>query len=134
MCYEQGCHPRFIHANTHSVARHAGLRYFKFGIADAVSIADADFVIRKSLHSEVFSELTKGKIVPAQKALPVMIRIHLVDKYGAVLASVAREIGLRITVDIELAHHATPIHWSFPDRRSHRFAVPCHVAGKTDID
>ena len=62
-----------------------------------------------------------------------MIRAHLVDKYGAVLPSVPGEISLRITIDIELAHHAPPRNGKFPDCRSDSFAIPCHVAGKTHI-
>src|SRR5271165_4166055 len=42
MCYEQGCHPRFIHANTDAVARHTWLCYFKCRITNAVAIANAD--------------------------------------------------------------------------------------------
>jgi hypothetical protein len=45
MSYEQGWHSRFIHANTDAVARHAGLRYFKFSATDAVTVANADIVI-----------------------------------------------------------------------------------------
>ena len=115
MRHEQGWHPRFIHANADAVARHAWLRYFKFSTTDAVSIADAHLVIRKSLDGEVFSELAESKIVAAQKALPVMVRIHLVDEYGAVLPAVTGEIGLRIAIDIELAHHSPSIDWRFPD-------------------
>jgi hypothetical protein len=107
MRYEQGCHPWFIHANADAVARHPWLRYFKFSTTDAVSIADADLVIRKSLNGEVFSELAESKIVAAQKALPVVVRIHLVDEYGAVLPAV--------TIDIEFAHHSPSINWRFPD-------------------
>jgi hypothetical protein len=115
MCHEQGCHPRFIHANTDAVTRHARLRHFKYRITDAVSIADAHLVISKSFDSEVFSELAESKITAVQKALPVMVRIHLVDEYGAVLPAVTGEIALRITIDIELAHHSPSINWRFPD-------------------
>jgi glutamine synthetase adenylyltransferase len=115
MFYEQGWHTRFIHANADAVTRHARLRYFKFSATDAVAIADAHLVIRKSLDGEVFSELAESKIVAAQKALPVMVRIHLVDEYGAVLPAVTCEIGLRITIDIEFAHHSPSIDWRFPD-------------------
>src|SRR5580704_16656148 len=97
---EQGCHPRFIHANADAVARHAWLRYLKLSTTDAVSIADAHLVVRKSLDGEIFSELAESKIVAAQKALPVMVRVHLVDKYGALLSAVTGEIALRITIDI----------------------------------
>src|SRR5271154_5981986 len=105
MCYEQGWHPRFVHANTDAVARHAWLRYFKFSATDAVAIADAHLVVSKSLDGEVFSKLAESKIVAAQKALPVMIRIHLVNEYGALLPSVTRQIGLRIALNIESARH-----------------------------
>ena len=133
MCYEQGWHPRFIHANADAVARYAWLRHFKYRITNAVSIADADLVIRKSLDGEVFSELAESKIIAAQKALPVVIGIHLVDKYGALLPTMTGEIGLRIAIDIELAHHSPSLNWRFPDRGSDSLAVPCHVARKTDI-
>jgi hypothetical protein len=115
MCHEKRWHTRFIHADADAVARHAWLRYFKFSTTDAVAIADANFVIRKSLNREVFSELAESKIVTAQKALPVMVRIHLVDEYGALLPAVTGEIGLRIAIDIELAHHSPSINRRFPD-------------------
>ena len=43
--YEQGWHPRFIHANADAVACYARLCYFKYRTTDAVAIADADLVI-----------------------------------------------------------------------------------------
>ena len=133
MRYKQRRHTRLVHTDADAVARYAGLRYFKFSITDAISIADAHLVIRQSLDGEVFSELAESEIVATQKALPVMVRIHLVDKYGAVLPAVTRKIGLRIALDIELAHHSSSINWGFPDRRPDRFAVPYHVARKADI-
>ena len=126
-------HSRLIHADADAVARYAWLRYFKFSTADAISIADADLVIRKSLNGEVFSELTEGKIVTAQKALPVVIGIHLVDKNGALLPTMTGEIALRITIDIELAHHSPSLNRTLPDRGTDSLTVPCHVAWKTDI-
>ena len=116
-----------------AVARHAWLRYFKYRIANAVSIADADLVIRKPFDREVFAELTESKITAAQEALPVMIRVHLVDKYGAMLPSVTGKITLRITIDIELAHHAPTRNGKFPDRRPDSFALPLHFTRKADI-
>jgi hypothetical protein len=44
-----------------------------------------------------------------------MVRIHLVDEYGAVLPSVTRQIGLRIALNIESAHHSPSINWRFPN-------------------
>src|SRR3954447_22677343 len=65
MFYQQRGHPRLIHADADPVTRHARLRHFKFSITDPKAIADADLVIRKSLHGEVFPELTEYEIVAA---------------------------------------------------------------------
>ena len=133
MCHEQGCHPRFIHANADPKARHAWLRYFKYRTTNAVSIADADLIIRKSLNSEVLSELAEGKVITSEKAFPIVIRVHLINKNGALLPTVAREIGLSVTIDIELAHHSPSRNRGFPDCGSDSFSVPCYVARQTDI-
>jgi hypothetical protein len=44
-----------------------------------------------------------------------MVRVHLVDEYGAVLPAVTDKISLRITIDIELANHSSSRNWRFPD-------------------
>jgi hypothetical protein len=44
-----------------------------------------------------------------------MVRIHLVDEYGAVLPAGTVEIGLRIALNIESAHHSPPINRRFPN-------------------
>jgi hypothetical protein len=107
MCYEKRRHTRFIHANADAVARHAWLRYFKCRTTDAVSIADADLVIRKSLDGEVFSELPVDEVITSEKAFPVVLGVHLINKNGALLPAVTGEVGLRITIDIELAHESS---------------------------
>src|SRR5215472_8461815 len=133
MGYEQGWHTGLIHADAHAVAGHTRLRYFEHGTTDTVLIAYRHLVIRKSLDREVFSELTESKIRAAEKAFPVMVGVHLVDKYGAMFPSVTSQIALRVTINIELAHHAPSGNRKFPDCGSDSFTVPCHVAGKTDI-
>jgi hypothetical protein len=133
MCYEKRRHARFIHPDAHAVARYPRLCHFKYRATNAVAIADADVVIGKPLHSEVLSELAESKIVAAQKPLPVMVGIHLVHEYGALLSSVAGEVGLGIALDIELAHHPPSLKRTFPDRSTDSFAVPRHVARQSDI-
>jgi hypothetical protein len=133
MCYQKRRHTRFIHPDADAVARHPWLRYFKFSTTDAVSIANTDFVIGKSIDGEVFSELAEHKIVAPQKALPVMVRIHLVEEYGALLPTVTGEISLRIAFNIESAHHPPSIDWRFPDGRSDVLAIPCQVARKANV-
>ena len=133
MCYEQGCHPRFIHANTDAVARYARLCRFEYRVTNAVAIANADLVISKSLNSKVFSELAEDKVITSEKAFPVVIGLHLINKNGALLPTMTAEIALRIANNIELAHHLSSLNWTFPDRGTDGLAVPCHVAWKTDI-
>ena len=86
--FPDGSHDPRIRLNLdgfdHGPKSRRALRYFKYRITNAVAIANADLIIRKSIDGEVFSELAVGKIVAAQKALPVMVRVHLVDEYGAV--------------------------------------------------
>src|SRR5262245_9112276 len=130
MCYEQGGHPRFIHANADAVARYARLCHFKRRITNVVSITNADLVISKSLNSEVLAELAKTKIIAAKEVFPVMVGIHLVDEYGALLPSVTGKIRLRVTINIEPAYHPPPLGRKFPNRGSDRLAIPTHFAWK----
>ncbi len=131
--YEQGWHPRFIHANADAVARYARLCHFKYRITNAVSIADANLVIKKSLDGEVFSELAEDEVITSEKAFPVVIGIHLINKNGALLPTMTGEIGLGVANNIELAHHLSSRNWTFPDRGTDSLTVPCHVARETDI-
>src|SRR6266498_2506926 len=75
MCYEQGRHPRFVHANTDAVASYARLAHFKYRATNAVLITNADFVVRKFLNREVFSELAEDEVIPSEKAFPVVIGV-----------------------------------------------------------
>src|SRR4051794_690894 len=85
MSYQQGWHSRVVHANTDSVARYPRLRHFKYGITNTVAIANADFVIWKSVDCEVLSELAIAKVFPSEKVFPVVIGVHLINKNGALL-------------------------------------------------
>jgi hypothetical protein len=62
-----------------------------------------------------------------------MVGIHLVHEYGAVLSSVAGKISLRITVDIELAHHSPSVNRNFPDGGPDSFAAPYQFARKAYV-
>ena len=73
MRHQEGRDPRIIHANPDAIAGHAWLRHLEQRIADAIPVADADLVIRKALDREVLAELAEGKIVAAERALPISI-------------------------------------------------------------
>jgi len=133
VCHKQGWHARLAHADADSEARYARLGYFKDGIANAVSVTDADLVISKPLNGEVLSELAEAEIAAAQKLLPVVVGVHLIYKYRALLPTVAGEISLRVAINIELAHHPPFRYRKFPDGRSDSLAVPSDFAWNTDI-
>src|SRR5436853_7884168 len=67
MRYEQGWHPRFIHANTDAVACYARLCGFKYRVTNAVSIANADVVVREALRGKVVAKLAEDKVVTYDK-------------------------------------------------------------------
>ncbi len=133
MCYEQGRHLRFVHANADTVARYAGLCYFKRRITNAVAIANADLAIGKSLNREVFSELAKDEVTTCENALPVVIGVHLIYKNGTLLPTMTNKIALCIANNIELAHHLSSLNGIFPDRGMDSLTLPRHVAWNTDI-
>ncbi len=133
MFYKKRRHARFIHADAYSVARHAWLRYLKYCVTNAILIADADLVVGQPLNGEVFSELAESKIVAAQELLPVVIRVHLINKNGTLFSAMTGEIGLAVAINIELAHHLPPLDGTLPDRGADSLAVPRHVARKTDV-
>jgi hypothetical protein len=130
---KQGWHPRLVHANADAVARYARLCHLEYRITNAVSITNADLVIGKSFNGKVLAELAENEIIASKKALPIIVGLHLVDKYGTLLPTMTGEIRLRIAIDIQLAHHPALFNGKFPDRCSHSFAVPCHFIRKADI-
>jgi hypothetical protein len=101
MLDQQSRHPGLIHTYAHAVAGHTRLRHFKQRPTDPIAVANADLAIGQPLHGEIFSELPKGEIAPIQFTLPVVIRIHLVDKHGAVLSTVTGQITLCVAIDVE---------------------------------
>jgi hypothetical protein len=60
-------------------------------------------------------ELAEDEVFASEKAFPVLIGIHLINKNGAVLPAMTDEIGLSVANDIELAYHSPSMNWSFPD-------------------
>ena len=133
MFNDQGWHARFVHANAEAVASYSRLGHFKYGVTNAVAIADADFVIEKSLNGEVFSELAEDEVLTSEKVFPVVIGIHLINKNGALLPAMTGEIALAVADNVELARHLPARNGTFPDRGADGLTVPRHVARKADI-
>lgn len=122
-----------IHSNADSVAGYSRLRHFEYPITNAVAIANANLVVRKPLNGEILSKLAADEVFASEKAFPVVIRVHLINKDGTLLSAVTGEIALGVAIDVELAHHSPAFHWRFPDRGTDSLAVPCHVTWKANI-
>src|SRR6185369_17459747 len=74
-----------------------------------------------------------NEVITSEKAFPVAIGLHLIDKDGSLLPSMAGEIALPIANDVELAHHAPAFHRRLPNPGTHSLPAPRHVAWKPDI-
>ena len=96
--------PRVVHPDPDAVAGDAWLSDLEDRGADPVAVADTDVCVGQSFDGEVLAELPVHEVVPAELALPVFVRVDLVDKNGALLAAVPGEIPLTIAVDVEPAH------------------------------
>ena len=101
---EQSGNARVVHPDPDAVAGDTGLRHLEDGRADPEAVADAHAVVGQSLDREVLAELPVHEVVSSELALPVPVRLDLVDEDRALLASVAAEIALAVAVDVELAH------------------------------
>jgi hypothetical protein len=133
MSYEESRHSRFIRADADAVTRYTRLAHFKYCITNAVSISDADLAIRKSLDRKVFSELAVDEVISSEKALPIPIGVHLINKNGSLLPTMTGKIALPIANNVELAYHPSAFNWRFPDPGTHSFTVPCHISRKANI-
>ena len=60
---------------------------------------------------------------PGSLPCPVAVRVVLVHQYGALFATVAAEITLTVTVDVESAYHPGPNNRRLPDTGVNRSAM-----------
>lgn len=74
-----------------------------------------------------------NKFGSLQLLLPVAIRFDLVHENGALLATVASQISLTVSVDIQPADATATMHWIFPDRAMYRASLPHDVAWKSNV-
>jgi len=109
---------------------HPRLRDLERGVADPAAVADADLVIGHPFHGEVLAEMTGQEVVPAEELRPVLIGGTVIHIDGAMLATMANQIGLRITIHVQ-ARYTTPArHRRLEDRGTRRAATPLHVLGQ----
>jgi hypothetical protein len=63
----------------------------------------------------------------------VAIRFGLVHENGALLTTMASQISLTVSVDIQPADATATMHWIFPDRGMYGAAFPHNVLWKSDV-
>ena len=131
---EQRGDARVVHPDADAVAGDPRLRDLEERGPDAVTVADADLVVVQSVDGEVLAELPVDEVVALELALPIAVRVDLVDEDGALLAAVSRDVALSVAVDVELAHAARTGDGILEDAREDGLSLPCDVLGHADID
>ena len=101
--------------------------------ADLEAVADADGIVGQSFDGEVLAELSVDEIGSLELLLPMMIRLDLVDEDGTLLAPVAGQVALTISLQIQPSDSASARHRILPDPGVHRTTPPLDVAWKTDV-
>lgn len=91
--------------------------------------------------------ISRGRAAEANEAASVGERAHntadfrgewtmlsdLVHENGALLATMASQISLTVSVDIQPADATATMHWIFPDRAMYRASLPHDVAWKSNV-
>src|SRR5436190_183685 len=131
---EQGGDARVVHSDADAVAGDARLGDLEDGGADPVAVADADLVVAQPLDGEVLAELPVDEVASVEFALPVAIRVDLVDEHRALLAAMPGEVALTVAVDVELAHPARSAHRVLEHAGEDGLPLPGHVLRQADVD
>ena len=127
MCHEHRGHLRLVHPDPDAIAGHPWLRYLEERSADLVPVSDAHPVIGQSADRKVLAELTVFEVVAAELLLPVLVRLNLVHEHRAMLATVAGQVALPVTINVEAPHLLRAANRPLPDRRVHGLAVPVQI-------
>src|SRR5262249_23556762 len=128
MLDQQRGHTRLVHPDSNPVAGHSWLRHFEQRAANPITIANADLVVRQSVHREVLAELSKHEVLSPELPFPITIGIDLIDEDGPVLAAVTLQISLAVAVDVQPADLTATAHRVLPHGRVHVLAFPLDVA------
>jgi len=132
--YQQGRHARLIHANADAVAGDAGLRHLEKRAADAITVANADFIVGQAVNGEILAELAKGEVASSELFFPVVVGVYLINENGALLPAMTGEIALAVTVNVQPPDRAPALDRALPHRRVYGFSFPGDVARETNVD
>src|SRR4051812_4047114 len=103
---EQRRNAGVIHSDPHAVTGDPGLADLEERASDLIAVTDAHLVVGESFDGEVLGELPVHEVASAKLALPIPVRLDLVDEHRTHLASMPGEIALSVAFDVELADSA----------------------------
>src|SRR4051812_4675374 len=130
---QQCRHPRLVHPNADAIAGHARLRDLKQPTADLIAITDAHSIVRQSFDCEVLAELSINEVVSFQLLPPIAIRLELIHENCALLAPMAGDVTLPVSVQIQPPHVPPPGRGILPDAGMNSVPLPRDVAWKSDV-
>jgi hypothetical protein len=116
------------------VARQARLRGNHFGGAHDEAVAEMHGIFQQAIRGEVFPEDAKGKIAAGQFLLPVGIVLDGVAVDGFVFTAMNLEVGLTVTIQIQLAKSDAARDRLLEDAGGDPGVVPGDFAGEADVD
>src|SRR4051812_7073749 len=110
LSHKQIGHLRLVETQADPKARDTWLGDLELRATNAVSVTDADILVGKPADGEVLPEIPRSQVVAVEKFGPEVIRLGLVDQHCALFTTVAAEVTLAITVEVEPASHDRSVH------------------------
>jgi hypothetical protein len=123
-----------IHSDSEAVTGDTGLCHLEDSTANSEPISNANLIIGEAIDGEIFPKLSVLEVSPAELALPVSIRLELIDHHGTLFATMALKIRLPIAIQIQAACKNAVGYGMLPDCCTYPSSLPFNFARKTDID
>src|SRR3954466_3320172 len=131
---EESGNPLIVHADAYAVAGHPRLGHLERRRADPIAVADAHLVVGESFYGEVLAELSVDEVVAPQLALPVPVRVDLVDEHGTLFTAMPGQIALTVAVEVELADPSTTGDGLLEHAGDDGSPLPRHLFRRSDVD
>jgi hypothetical protein len=113
------------------------LRDFEECASDPIPVTDAHRIIGQAFDREILTEMSErpriAQVGPVESLLPIIIRLDLVHKDGALFPSVSIPISLTVPVQIQPADPTPAMQWILPDSGMHGPTLPLDVAWETNV-
>src|SRR4051812_21685132 len=125
---EEGRHSGLIHPDPDAIASDPRLAHFEKRAPNPITVADADCVVRQSLHREILTELPGGEVASAQPLLPVAMGFGLINEDRSLLSAMAATIPLAVAVGVDPSTAPAPLPRLLQDAGGDGLPPPLDVA------